>query len=816
MRWVVVLALASCVSSNSQVCAFGVCPDGTVCDPVHPLCVTAEQLTACAGKTATDECTAGTLAGHCLDNVCLPTVCGDGVAEFGEMCDDGNTNGDDNCSADCLSDRTCGNGVIDVSKGEQCDDTNLIDHDGCSSTCLTETPHWIQHAVLAPKRDKTAIAYDAHRDRAVMFGGVDLNGAGLLDDTWEWSGGEWQQIPAASSPAPRAEHAMAYDEARGRVVVFGGDNGQGFFSDTWLWDGEVWTAVTGVDGPSGRALPTMAYDPKRKRVVLFGGSAPGSGVLGDTWEWDGAAWQLKTPAHSPSPRAGAVMAYDPVRGMLVMVGGTNRTMYFAETWTFDGTDWMNITPAGSVPNVSAGGIAWDVTTQRLLVFGGDTPAHQATLWAWNGTTWSTVAAAGPSARSGHAMTTGPARIVVFGGATATGPSNETWLLANNAWTQPKEPGTRAGLGMVNDPIRARGLVYGGELTNTPVYSGDTFDLSDTGFAQRASSPPTPRAQPCMAYDVAHHDVVMFGGKLAAGGPSAETWVWDGAGWAPRTPAMSPPARYDAACAFDGVHVTLFGGTNNGSTLLADAWTWDGTTWAPIATPITARYGAIAGYDPKRKQLVLFGGNSNPLASFDTWTYDGTTWMQRAQTSFVPPARYDGTLTWNAARQALVLVGGNGGVSSKLDAYEWNGSYWSVVPAAGTVTARWQHGAMAALDGGGVLVYGGLVANTANTSPPLGDRWELRWDAPGGNDRCAAFDGDGDGKLGCADGDCWATCTPACPPGTSCDQSEPRCGDGACDANRETCRNCPADCTCGAPVCGDFICDPGETCPGDCP
>src|SRR3989304_6423125 len=32
----------------------------------------------------------------------------------------------------------CGNGVIE--SGEQCDDDNLINNDGCSSTCTTETP----------------------------------------------------------------------------------------------------------------------------------------------------------------------------------------------------------------------------------------------------------------------------------------------------------------------------------------------------------------------------------------------------------------------------------------------------------------------------------------------------------------------------------------------------------------------------------------------------------------------------------------------------------------------------------------------------
>ena len=63
--------------------------------------------------------------------------CGNGVIDEGisETCDDGNLLGGDGCSADCASDETCGNGVIDLAKGETCDDNNLESGDGCSANC---------------------------------------------------------------------------------------------------------------------------------------------------------------------------------------------------------------------------------------------------------------------------------------------------------------------------------------------------------------------------------------------------------------------------------------------------------------------------------------------------------------------------------------------------------------------------------------------------------------------------------------------------------------------------------------------------------
>jgi cysteine-rich repeat protein len=59
-------------------------------------------------------------------------VCGDGVVDAGEECDDGNTNPDDGCDASCLLE--CGNGVLNGM--EVCDDGNDIDTDECSNSCL--------------------------------------------------------------------------------------------------------------------------------------------------------------------------------------------------------------------------------------------------------------------------------------------------------------------------------------------------------------------------------------------------------------------------------------------------------------------------------------------------------------------------------------------------------------------------------------------------------------------------------------------------------------------------------------------------------
>jgi hypothetical protein len=139
-----------------------------------------------------------------------------------------------------------------------------------------------------------AMAYDARRQRVVLYGGITDNGPAAAD-VWEWDGQTWQRN-AAPGPGSRSHIKMAYDAARGVVVMFGGSvpgagpNGTPP-ADTWTWDGHAWTRAA-TEGPAARYLHAMAYDVKRQRVVMTAGnrSARPFDVLNDTWEWDGTRW----------------------------------------------------------------------------------------------------------------------------------------------------------------------------------------------------------------------------------------------------------------------------------------------------------------------------------------------------------------------------------------------------------------------------------------------------------------------------------------------------------------------------------------------
>lgn len=72
-----------------------------------------------------------------LKNLNTASICGNGVVEFPETCDDGNTVNGDGCSNTCTLEAMCGNGVVE--SPEACDDGNMANGDGCSNMCTVET-----------------------------------------------------------------------------------------------------------------------------------------------------------------------------------------------------------------------------------------------------------------------------------------------------------------------------------------------------------------------------------------------------------------------------------------------------------------------------------------------------------------------------------------------------------------------------------------------------------------------------------------------------------------------------------------------------
>jgi hypothetical protein len=269
------------------------------------------------------------------------------------------------------------------------------------------------------------MAYDGARRRTMLFGGNSLQT--LLGDTWHWDGEDWTQV-ADTGPSPRSGHAVAYDGGRSALFLFGGhSSGDALNGDTWRWDGEGWTQVADT-GPAPRTGHQLAFDSGRARVVLFGGEIPGAGARGDTWEWDGEAW-TQVDDMGPAPRANHAMAFDGGRARVVVFGGKVDGAAGGDTWEWDGTSWTQLADFGPNPCMAS---AMTFDGSSTLLFGGIDPLSNANVsprifgltWEWNGEHWTERQDIGPAPRWGHvvAFDSGRGQVVLFGGG-AVGPAD---------------------------------------------------------------------------------------------------------------------------------------------------------------------------------------------------------------------------------------------------------------------------------------------------------------------------------------------------------------------------------------------------------
>ena len=292
----------------------------------------------------------------------------------------------------------------------------------------------------------------------------------------------WVLKTPVTSPPAREGHAMAYDSARGRVVLFGGTDGNGPLGDTWEWDGHSWVQRTPATSPTARYGHAMAYDSARGHVVLFGGGGSPGESLADTWDWDGSSWVQRTPATSPPARTGQGMTYDSFLGRLVLFGGQGPAPNYAgrrDTWEWIGTTWLERTPYGRVNPLPRRSTAMVYESLegggRVLLFGGynlwpGASDYLDDTWIWDGLwrNWYQVSLdTSPRARESHAMAYDSARActVLFGGFSGgLIPWADTWEWLGSGWVQrtpATHPPARAGHAMAYDSARKQVVLFGG-------------------------------------------------------------------------------------------------------------------------------------------------------------------------------------------------------------------------------------------------------------------------------------------------------------------------------------------------------------------
>ena len=156
-------------------------------------------------------------------------------------------------------------------------------------------------AIVPPGRVYHFMAYHPTLDRVIMFGGTLAMGEEGADVTWlyDYNTDTWSTVNTEVTPVARSNSAMVYVSSLDQVLMFGGMSSEGVLNDTWAFDhvNNTWIELSPESAPTARGWHAMAYDSANDKVILFGGGEAEYTFSNETWIYDPQAntWTNVTP-----------------------------------------------------------------------------------------------------------------------------------------------------------------------------------------------------------------------------------------------------------------------------------------------------------------------------------------------------------------------------------------------------------------------------------------------------------------------------------------------------------------------------------------
>ncbi|MCI4364326.1 MAG: kelch motif-containing protein, partial [Thermoplasmata archaeon] len=222
-----------------------------------------------------------------------------------------------------------------------------------------------------------AMTYDGFDNYILLFGGAvgwanppppsmgpppppPLPEVHVLNNTWSFSGGFWNNISGSVAPPPRWGASLAFYPPLKIVILFGGTNRTEIHpgtvdSDTWQFSNGTWQFLRLVPAPEGRWDATFYYDPVSQVLRLIGGALDIGTAGNDEWDFAKGGWGLNRPNVPPNPtvpdpRYAAMSAYDLFDRMLVLVGGLNPAgSTLSDAWAYSQGRWTELASGLAFP-----------------------------------------------------------------------------------------------------------------------------------------------------------------------------------------------------------------------------------------------------------------------------------------------------------------------------------------------------------------------------------------------------------------------------------------------------------------------------------
>jgi hypothetical protein len=342
-------------------------------------------------------------------------------------------------------------------------------------------------------------AFGAMQYHAGLGGLILLNTSNWLNyqqtqlSTWKFASNSWSLLQTGlhNNPAPRTATSMAYDTVGGNMVQFGGQNvpGTELMNDTNLLSSAgVWSNLIPNYNKVGLSVATVqttvnesTYPPTvvntgttnlglnlRKNAMmaalstgtfLFGGTDYNNLCYQQNWSYTNSSrtWSQIITTNYPTIRTGAAFASDGATNV-VLTGGAATSWLLQDTWLYTSSSWTKLTTNTPPPARRNASMAWSPAASAFILAFGENSAGELLDDVWkltiSGTTgvWSQLnitntAALQPARRSGAMMAydTTSSQLIVFGGMgsgntalfadtwqlTVSG-LNASWLLLANA------------------------------------------------------------------------------------------------------------------------------------------------------------------------------------------------------------------------------------------------------------------------------------------------------------------------------------------------------------------------------------------------
>ena len=290
-------------------------------------------------------------------------------------------------------------------------------------------------------------------------------------------------------------------------------------------------------------------------------------------------------------------------------------------------------------------MVYDQSNETVVLFGGQEASDQKLndTWIWKHSQgWKNLYAdekSNPSPRLNASMSYNPnlKGVVLFGGLTDTGCSNELWLFKDGMWKrvdQEKKPPARQLGTMVFNPNESKLVLFGGKDDKNNRL-GDTWIYADGQWKElgKEAEKPSARSSHCMIYSPNELGVLLYGGY--DGNSLGDAWLLKENQWE-RTEDIDGPERLHSALTFDEVSKKLFLFGGFGDTGRTDDHIIYDEEWKLVDNGSTDLYPEPRAehemiFVPK-VGLFLFDGviGEDPrtrVRSNDTWIFNNGKWHQ---------------------------------------------------------------------------------------------------------------------------------------------------------------------------------------------